>query len=117
MEFDDILILSAIFEVIVLICFFVLCSNVSALKQRFVTKRPKTAQFAFFMSLGDKERAREVLYRMIAEDENFNNVFYSRKQKREQCLKYFIGMYKSYFDALGIELNTEFLDKFLENKV
>lgn len=60
--------LSAILQVIILICFFALCGNVSKIK-RVVTPsgNPPTPQTAFslYLSTGDVEKAKAVLMEII----------------------------------------------------
>lgn len=60
--------LSAILELVLLICFFVLCSNVSKIKKAVSSSgEPPTSytKFAMFLAAGDKEKAKLELMNMI----------------------------------------------------
>lgn len=63
--------LSAILQIIILICFFILCGNVSKIK-RVITPsgNPPTPQtaFALYLAAGEVEKAKGVLLEMILAD-------------------------------------------------
>lgn len=66
MDFETIIILSAILELITLICFFVLCSNVSAIRKKLCKDDILSSSLiAMYMGLGEKEKAREALIECI----------------------------------------------------
>lgn len=70
MSLETIIILSAILELITLICFFVLCANVSSIKKK-LRNNGATPSFAFsmYLGMGEKEKAKNVLIEMILADE------------------------------------------------
>ena len=72
MDFETILILSAVLQVIILICFFVLCSNVSSIKAKVCRDgAPISTVVATLLAAGEKERAKaELLEFLIAKMNN-----------------------------------------------
>ena len=52
-------IISAIVEIIILICFFVLCANVGKIKKILEQKQDFNAKFDFLINIGEKEKARD----------------------------------------------------------
>lgn len=66
MDFETIIILSALLELVTLICFFVLCSNVSAIRKKLCKDDILSSSLiAMYMGLGEKSKAREALIEHI----------------------------------------------------
>lgn len=59
MDFETAIYLTAILEVVTLICFFVLCSNVSNIKNK-ISKNGITSStmFALYIGMGEKEKSK-----------------------------------------------------------
>ena len=55
------LVITAIVEIITLICFFVLCSNVSKIKKTIEQKQDFSAKFDFLINIGEKEKRTRIL--------------------------------------------------------
>ena len=95
------LVISAIIEIIILICFFVLCSNVSKIKKTIEQKHDFSAKFDFLINIGEKEKARDLLIKRILNNNGIfsSEVIWSSKEKTEMCFK----TYKDELEAVGIE--------------
>lgn len=62
--------LTVIFEIIVLICFFVLCANVGSIKKKLLPYGSKqSSAFALYIAMGEKEKAKAILFEMLLADE------------------------------------------------
>lgn len=71
MDFETIIILSALLELVTLICFFVLCSNVSAIRKKLCKDDILSSSLiAMYMGLGEKSKAREALIDHIVSKSN-----------------------------------------------
>ena len=71
MDFETIIILSALLELVTLICFFVLCSNVSVIRKKLCKDDIlPSSLIAMYMGLGEKSKAREVLIEHIVSKSN-----------------------------------------------
>lgn len=69
MTFETILILSAVIQVVTLICFFVLCANVASIKRKMICSGiPPETLFSIYLALGKKEKAQDILIEMILSD-------------------------------------------------
>lgn len=94
MEIDVIILLTAIIELVTLICFFVLCSNVGALKKRLLNNGvANSSMFALYMTLGEKERAKKVLIDIILSDSQVQSAMNSTPDNLQNAIsKYSIPM-------------------------
>lgn len=94
-------IISAIVEIIILICFFVLCANVGKIKKILEQKQDFNAKFDFLINIGEKEKARDLLIKRILNNNGIfsTEVMWSSKEKSELCFK----TYKEELDAVGIK--------------
>ena len=69
MSLETVVIVSALLEVVTLICFFVLCANVSSIKKKLGTNgADPSSAFAMYIGMGEKEKAKKVLIDMILAD-------------------------------------------------
>ena len=80
---EGIIYLGIILDLVTLICFFVLCYNVSKIKKQIVVDKDIKAAFSMYISLGEYEKA--VLKRT----------------------------FKPYFDILNMDFDFETVDKFI----
>ena len=94
------LILGAILEIAILICFFVLCSNVSKIKKHLI-QDDFDAKFKFLMLIGEKEKAREILINRILSNSSIfiNETNQSDEGKAKECF----NAYGEKLQALGIK--------------
>lgn len=76
MDFETMLYLSVILNVIILICFFVLCSNVSSIKKKICPSENFGATFSMLITGNQIETARKLLFDEISKDELFVRAFY-----------------------------------------
>ena len=96
------LVITAIIEVIILICFFVLCANVAKIKKHLIQKTDFDSKFKFLMNIGEKEKAHEILINRILSNNGIfskENYFWDAKTKTKMCFT----TYGDEFKALGIE--------------
>lgn len=103
MDFETIIILSAILELITLICFFVLCSNVSSIRKKLCKDDiPASTLIAMYMGLGEKEKAREALIEHIVNKSTLRDKLY-RIEDADASLKPYRELMKELninFDAV-----------------
>ena len=71
----DIAIASAVVEIITLIFFFVLCRNVSKIKKEIVSNDNLPGMFAMYISLGETDKAKKILYKTISKEPEFIAAF------------------------------------------
>ncbi len=70
MSLETVVIASAVLEVVTLICFFVLCVNVSSIKKKLRNNgADPSSAFAMYIGMGEKDKAKKVLIDMIFADE------------------------------------------------
>ena len=87
-------------QVIIIICFFVLCDNVAKIKSHLIQKDDFKSKFIFLMSIGEKEKAREILInRILANNNIFVKGHLTSIRKINLCFK----TYAEEFQALGIK--------------
>ncbi len=100
-DYQNIIILAAIIEIIVLICFFVLCSDVNKIKKYLTQSSDFESKFKFLMSVGEKEKAREILINtMLLNSKIFSlDVPGDADTKGKKCFE----KYSEELAALGIE--------------
>ena len=98
---EAVLILGAILEIVILVCFFSLCSNVSKIKKQIVQNDDFESKFRFLMKIGEKERAHEILInRILANNAIFStDVAWDADDKAKQCFE----VYSEELAALGID--------------
>lgn len=109
MSLETILILSAILNVVTLICFFVLCSNVSALRRNFTSPINLEASFNLYYSTGQIDKARELLMMSIKNDSNFSIAFYetSDSNYKLQAQKYIESKYGKLLELVGLKFDFD----------
>jgi hypothetical protein len=87
MDFDTILLVTGIIELITLICFFVLCSNVGELKRRLLNNGATcTSMFSMYMAMGDKENAKKALIKVILADTQVQNALNSTPDNLQNAM-------------------------------
>ena len=97
--------LSAILQVIILICFFVLCGNVSKMK-RVVSPSgnaptPQTA-FSLYLAAGDVDKAKAVLMEIIQSDPHVQMCIGRDAEGLGNVLK----RYDRQMKAVGLDINA-----------
>lgn len=98
------LIIGAILEIIILICFFILCSNVSKIRKHLIQNDDFEAKFKFLVKMNEKEKAKEILIdRILSNDDIFNiGINLPAEVKAQQPF----NVYADEFAALGINAPT-----------
>lgn len=98
--------LSAIVELIMLICFFVLCANISKIKKVIMpsgsTPTPQTA-FAMYVAAGDTEKAKAVLMEIILADADVQDCIY----RNGEVLGNVLARYNRQMKEVGLEIDPE----------
>lgn len=115
MDFETILILSAVIELITLICFFVLCANVSTIKKKLSPTSNFGASFNFYCAVGEYERAKELLFDEIRKEEFFDTAFWSLSSDKEHCQGVIKKRYGKYFETLNINLDFDKVNTFISS--
>ena len=94
------LIISAILQIVILICFFILCSNVSKIKKQIVQDTDFESKFKFLMKIGEKDKAREILIdRILANGVFSSGLTWNADQKGQKCFE----IYGEELSSLGIQ--------------
>lgn len=98
-------VISVIIYIVILVCFFFLCSNVAQIKKQLKPHMNKDvdfdAQFKFFLAIGDKDKAKDLLYSRILSNEQIFSFKYglTTQEKIQSCFE----VYGEELTALGIE--------------
>lgn len=111
MELTTILVLSAILESVILVCFFVLCINVNKIKKNVAP--PWRGVFNLYYSTGQIEKAREVLMKAIMTEKEFEKAFYVNTPDKYPMQKAIEGRYKKLLELVGLTINFEEVNKVL----
>lgn len=99
--YQTILIVSLIINIVVLICFFILCSNVSKIKHSLSGESSFESSFWFLVSVNEKERAKKLLIDKMMNDANLDQCFFKDKSMRDLGRRNFEDIYKKYMDSVG----------------
>lgn len=108
-----IIFITALIEIITLICFFNLCGTVSSIRKRIGgTETTRMDKFNAYLATGQIDKAREVLTDMILSEKEWEQVAnFSCDEWRENARKSLTAKYQRMFDAVGIKPSFEELDK------
>lgn len=93
----------------VLVAFFKMCGNVKKIREHLNPELPECyvnafyPKFNFYMSVGDKEKAKELLYQQIMTSPNFAATF--KNNFSEDARAKLIEEYQPYFQQLGMEID------------
>ncbi|WP_448778995.1 hypothetical protein [Bacteroides congonensis] len=109
---EVIIYLGIILNLVTLICFFVLCYNVSKIKKQFVIDKDINAAFSMYISLGEYEKAKELLFHEIMKQNEYiaSFIYNGNNSSQRAVLK---RTFKPYFDILNIDFDFETVDKFI----
>lgn len=98
--------LTAILEIVILICFFVLCSNVSKIKKVLTpggtVSSPQTV-FAIYVAAGDVVRAKAVLMDIILADADVQTCI----NRNGEVLGNVLARYSRQMKEVGIEIDPQ----------
>lgn len=115
MIFETLIIILAIIQVITLICFFIMCINVSAIKKNIVPHQPWQASFNLYYSTGQIEKAKELLMKAIINESEFATAFYLNSSYKTDAQKHIEKKYKEYFELVGLSVDFNKANDFIEN--
>lgn len=104
--------LGIILELVTLICFFMLCFNVTKIKKQMVVGENIKAAFSMYISLGEYEKAKELLFHEIMKQEEYiaSFTYNGNNSSQRSVLK---RTFKPYFDILNIDFDFEIVDRFI----
>lgn len=109
-------IISVILSIIILICFFILCINVSAIKKSVNVPQPWQASFSLYCSTGQIEKARDVLLKAIMHDSDCARGFYLNVPDRLDVQKRIEARYGEYLKIVDLTIDfnkvNDFISKF-----
>lgn len=111
MELTIVSVLSVIFELIILVCFFFLCINVSRIKKS-VAPAWKGV-FNLYYSTGQIEKAKEVLMKAIMNEKEFEKAFLVNTPDKYPMQKAIEGKYKKQLELVGLTINFEEVNKLI----
>lgn len=95
--------ISTIIQIVILVCFFMLCSNVSKIKKTLTQQYDFESRFNFLIKIGEKEKAKDLLLeRIITNDNIFNeHIQLSSELRANRAAK----LYAKELEALGIDIS------------
>lgn len=106
-----------VINLIVLICFFILCSNVSKMKKVMHPQNSFGAMFNFYYSIGDIDKAKELLFREVLNDEYLEAALWTKAEYRQRSQKMLEEKYTPYFNKVGITLDFAKAGKFINEAI
>lgn len=104
--------LQAAIELIVLICFLILCSNVSKIRKKLIPNDRFNACFSMYLAMGDKETARKILCEEISKQPEFIMAFRNNLNNAD-ARKLLEKKYKAHLESLGLSFDFSASDKFI----
>lgn len=110
---DIIIFISAIVQVITLICFFVLCINVSALRRNFTSPQNLEASFNLYYSTGQIEKAKDLVMTSIKNDSEFATAFYLNSSHKETAQKLIEDKYGKMLELVGLKIDYDKVNDFI----
>lgn len=110
---DIFIIILAIIQVIILICFFFLCSNVAGIKRNMISPLNLEASFNLYYSTGQIEKARELLMMSIKNDSEFATAFYLNSSYKEDAQKHIEAKYGKLLELVGLKIDMDKANDFI----
>lgn len=110
---EFIIIIWAIIQLIILICFFVLCYNVAVLRKNMVSPQNLEASFNLYYSTGQIEKARELLMMYIKNDSEFAAAFYLNSSYKEDAQKHIEAKYGKLLELVGLKIDMDKVNDFI----
>lgn len=104
--------IALVINIIVLVAFFILCNHVAKLKKGLLVKGDFKAQFNFYYSIGDMDRAKECLFKQIINDEFLNEAFFTKANYTKEMRGYFLKRYQPYLEMLDLKCDFDKVDDF-----
>lgn len=111
MEIQTIIIIGAIIQLITLICFFVLCANVSKISKSISGKNTFDSMFKMYLSLGETEKAKKLLLNEMKNDDCLQQCFCETDGLKAGARAKLTGEYAKYIKVLGMDFNFGEVDK------
>lgn len=109
--------ISVIINVIVLICFFILCSNIAKIKKNIHSMEHFEARFNFLYGVGELVEARKLLLQKIQLLENADEAFFCKQDYKKNSREYIERKYKPYFDKLEMHIDYNKIDALIEEQM
>lgn len=105
--------LVAIFDAVILLCYFFLCENVHRIKKKLEPSNEFGAVFSLLISTGRKEEAQKLLLNEIMKEKDFTFAFFAGGD-RTDVRNAIIGKYKTYMDLAGLEVDFSKADELIK---
>ena len=80
-----------------------MCNDVRKIKSHIVRDEDYSTKIKFLLSIGEKEKAKEILIAKVLSDESIFNLTSTPVEKMEELY----NKYHDEFESLGIEINKE----------
>lgn len=104
--------ISAVISLIVLICFFVLVSNVSAIRNTLrVNNEDFGPSFNLYLATGDKKAARDLLLDRIKQEDYFKEAFFFRAHAAEPARAMLMEKYGKQMELVDLTIDFEEVNK------
>lgn len=113
MSLESIVIISAIIQIVVLICFFSLCSTVNSIKSRIGgTETTRMDKFNIYIMMGQIDKAKDILSQMIISESEWEHVFnHKYPALMDKSRKSLQTKYEELLNLVDLKLDFEQLDK------
>jgi hypothetical protein len=100
---EAVFIISTIIQIILIVCFFILCLDVSKIRKRLTRQYDFESRFNFLISIGEKEKAKEMLLERILT----NDIIFDKKMQltTEARANKAAELYAKELEALGIDIS------------
>lgn len=109
--------ISIIINVIVLICFFILCANVAKIKKEAHNVANFEARFNFLYGIGELKEAKKLLLKRVQMMDNASEAFYCKQDYKKNSRNYIDEKFKVYFDKLDIHIDYDKIDELIEEEL
>lgn len=113
MNVETLIILSVAIEVVTLICFYFLCSNVAIIRRNVISPQNLEASFNLYYSTGQTEKARELLMTSIKNDSEFATAFYQESSYKIEAQKHIERKYGKLLELVGLKIDFDKANDFI----
>lgn len=111
---ETIIYLAAAIEVILMILFFSMCYDVKEMKNEMIPHENFQAMFLLYCSSGEKEKAKNLLFKEIASENMFVDAFFSNLPEHEKAKQTILMKYDKLLKMVDVTLDFDIVDKYLK---
>jgi hypothetical protein len=114
MSLETIIIVSAVLEVVTLVCFFSLCSNVNSIKRKMTeVDISREDKFNFYVVSGQMDKAKDLLSKIILADSSWEHIKLKDKAAlRDKAIQDILSKYKRQLEITGLSLDFDKINEF-----